>query len=56
MNIALLFILALKNTPLGVLTGYSFERLNFLHQIAGYTTVFESFIHTMYGCLLPLSA
>lgn len=29
--------LALKNTPLAFLTAYSYERLNCLHQIAGYT-------------------
>lgn len=31
--------LALKNTPLAILTAYSYERLNSLHQIAGYTTL-----------------
>ena len=31
--------LALKNTPLAILTAYSYERLNSLHRIAGYTTL-----------------
>ncbi|KAL2129389.1 hypothetical protein VTI74DRAFT_7847 [Chaetomium olivicolor] len=36
-NMALVVFLALKNTPLAFLTAYSYERLNCLHQIAGYT-------------------
>ena len=46
-NIAFIFFLALKNTPLGFLTSYSYERLNVLHQIAGYTTVLLSVLHSM---------
>ena len=37
--------LALKNTPLGFLVGYSYERLNILHQAAGYTTVIFTILH-----------
>ncbi|KAK4100057.1 hypothetical protein N658DRAFT_516945 [Parathielavia hyrcaniae] len=36
-NMVLVVFLALKNTPLAFLTAYSYERLNCLHQIAGYT-------------------
>ncbi|KAH8887715.1 hypothetical protein GQ53DRAFT_655205 [Thozetella sp. PMI_491] len=44
-NLALLIFLALKNTPLAVLTAYSYERLNCLHQIAGYTMFASMVIH-----------
>lgn len=44
-NIAFITFLALKNTPLAFLTAYSYERLNQLHQIGGYTTVTYIFIH-----------
>ncbi|KAK6580737.1 hypothetical protein PZA11_006973 [Diplocarpon coronariae] len=44
-NIALVTFLALKNTPLAFLTAYSYERLNILHQIAGYTTVLLILLH-----------
>ncbi|KAI9698500.1 MAG: hypothetical protein M1836_004081 [Candelina mexicana] len=44
-NIAFLFFLGMKNTPLGYLTGYSYERINGLHQIAGYTTVLLVILH-----------
>ncbi|KAK4126680.1 hypothetical protein N657DRAFT_566591 [Parathielavia appendiculata] len=36
-NLVLVVFLALKNTPLAFLTAYSYERLNCLHRIAGYT-------------------
>lgn len=38
-------LLAMKNTPLGFLSGWSYERLNILHQIAGYATVVHVIIH-----------
>jgi predicted ferric reductase len=44
-NIAFITFLALKNTPLAFLTAYSYERLNVLHQIGGYTTVTFVFLH-----------
>jgi predicted ferric reductase len=44
-NLALLTFLALKNTPLAILTSYSYERLHILHRAAGYTTVFFSLLH-----------
>ena len=44
-NIAFITLLALKNTPLAFLTSYSYERLNPLHQIGGYTTVTYVFLH-----------
>lgn len=44
-NIAFITFLALKNTPLAYLTAYSYERLNLLHQIAGYTTITYVFLH-----------
>ncbi|KAI1366206.1 ferric reductase NAD binding domain-containing protein [Xylaria arbuscula] len=37
--------LALKNTPLAILTAYSYERLNSLHRIAGYTTLVYTILH-----------
>lgn len=44
-NFVLVVFLALKNTPLAFLTAYSYERLNGLHQIAGYTAFLQSFLH-----------
>ncbi|KAI1639996.1 ferric reductase NAD binding domain-containing protein [Biscogniauxia mediterranea] len=44
-NMTFVIFLALKNTPLAFLTAYSYERLNGLHQIAGYTTLIQSIIH-----------
>ncbi|KAI4860823.1 ferric reductase NAD binding domain-containing protein [Hypoxylon rubiginosum] len=44
-NMALVVFLALKNTPLAFLTTYSYERLNVLHQIAGYTTMLFTILH-----------
>ncbi|GKT50949.1 ferric/cupric reductase transmembrane component 2 [Colletotrichum spaethianum] len=44
-NIAFLVFLALKNTPLAYLTAWSYERLNVLHQIAGYVTMGLIIVH-----------
>ncbi|KAI1805124.1 ferric reductase NAD binding domain-containing protein [Daldinia bambusicola] len=44
-NMVLVVFLALKNTPLAILTAYSYERLNVLHQIAGYTTLLYTILH-----------
>jgi len=44
-NMVLVILLALKNTPLAFLTAYSYERLNCLHQIAGYTMFSQMVIH-----------
>ncbi|KAF8250580.1 hypothetical protein K440DRAFT_653467 [Wilcoxina mikolae CBS 423.85] len=44
-NAALAFLLAMKNTPLSFLTGYSHERLNVLHRWIGRTIWFWSSIH-----------
>lgn len=46
-NIALITVLALKNTPLAFLTSYSYERLNILHQAAGYVTIAWTLIHAV---------
>ncbi|KAI9746545.1 MAG: hypothetical protein M1818_000258 [Claussenomyces sp. TS43310] len=46
-NIVLITLLALKNTPLAVLTGYSYERLNVFHQVAGYCTIIWSLCHAV---------
>ncbi|KAH8685737.1 ferric reductase like transmembrane component [Tricladium varicosporioides] len=46
-NITLITFLALKNTPLAFLTAYSYERLNILHRIAGYATVFFGILHAV---------
>lgn len=46
---ALVVFLALKNTPLAFLTAYSYERLNCLHQVAGYMMfVYMVFHATLY--------
>lgn len=39
--------MALKNTPLAFLTVYSYERLNILHQAAGYCTVIFAILHAV---------
>ncbi|KAK6070246.1 ferric reductase like transmembrane component [Seiridium cupressi] len=44
-NFTLVIFLALKNTPLAILTSYSYERLNPLHQIAGYATIVFMILH-----------
>jgi predicted ferric reductase len=46
-NVAFITFLALKNTPLAYLTAYSYERLNPLHQVAGYTTVTLALLHSI---------
>ncbi|OTA98741.1 hypothetical protein M426DRAFT_28159 [Hypoxylon sp. CI-4A] len=49
-NMVFVVFLALKNTPLAILTAYSYERLNILHQIAGYTTMLYAILHgSMYS-------
>ncbi|KAI1465918.1 ferric reductase NAD binding domain-containing protein [Daldinia caldariorum] len=44
-NMVLVVFLALKNTPLAIFTAYSYERLNVLHQTAGYTTLLYTILH-----------
>lgn len=44
-NFAFIVFLALKNTPLGWLTGYTYERLQYLHRTAGYATVLQMLLH-----------
>lgn len=44
-NFCFVVFLALKNTPLAFLSAYSYERLNGLHQIAGYTTFVHLVLH-----------
>ena len=44
-NLAFVVFLALKNTPLAFLTAYSYERLNCLHHIAGYTVFVYIILH-----------
>ena len=44
-NMVVLVVLALKNTPLALLTAWSYERLNVLHQVAGYMTVVCIIVH-----------
>ncbi|KAI3393953.1 hypothetical protein diail_3432 [Diaporthe ilicicola] len=44
-NFAIVVFLALKNTPLAFLSAYSYERLNGLHQIAGYTSFVYLILH-----------
>ncbi|KAK3935907.1 putative ferric reductase transmembrane component [Diplogelasinospora grovesii] len=47
-TMALLVFLALKNTPLAFLTAFSYERLNCLHQFAGYTMFFYMVLHAAF--------
>lgn len=44
-NLCLLVFLALKNTPLAFLTAYSYERLNCLHQVAGFCMFLWMVLH-----------
>lgn len=44
-NLFLTVFLSLKNTPFAYLTPYSYERINALHQIAGYTTFVWLILH-----------
>ncbi|PNH40907.1 hypothetical protein VD0004_g6122 [Verticillium dahliae] len=44
-NICLAVFLGLKNTPLGYLTTWSYERLNVIHQIVGYTAMAMTAVH-----------
>jgi predicted ferric reductase len=44
-NLVVVVFLSLKNTPLGYLTAWSYERINALHQIAGYTLMSLIIIH-----------
>ncbi|KAK5661684.1 hypothetical protein OQA88_9784 [Cercophora sp. LCS_1] len=60
-NLIFAVFLALKNTPLAFLTAYSYERLNCLHHIVGYTVftyvVLHASLYTAYfgnmGKLMP---
>ncbi|RDW64032.1 hypothetical protein BP5796_10534 [Coleophoma crateriformis] len=45
LNICFITFLALKNTPLAFLTIHSYEKLNCLHQIGGYTVVAFVIVH-----------
>lgn len=44
---AVVVFLAMKNTPLAILTPYSYERLNGLHRVAGYTTLAHTIVHAV---------
>lgn len=44
-NIGVVVFLALKNTPLGYLTPWSYERLNVLHRVSGVVTVLYVILH-----------
>jgi predicted ferric reductase len=46
-NLSLTVFLALKNTPLALLTAFPYERLNILHQTAGYCTVLSAMLHAI---------
>lgn len=50
-NICFITFLALKNTPLAYLTSYSYESLNPLHQVGGYTTVIYALLHAILQCV-----
>ncbi len=44
-NLCLVTFLSLRNTPLAFLTAYSYERLNILHRLSGYTLVVTGLMH-----------
>jgi predicted ferric reductase len=45
-NMPLLFLLSVKSNPLGVLTGFSHDKLNIHHRVVGFVTIAEAWIHT----------
>ncbi|KAH7266621.1 ferric reductase NAD binding domain-containing protein [Fusarium solani] len=45
-NLLIAIFLSLKNTPLAILTASSYERLNILHRVAGYTTLIFVIVHS----------
>lgn len=45
-NLLITIFLSLKNTPLAILTASSYERLNILHRVAGYTTLIFIIVHS----------
>ncbi|KAG5656270.1 hypothetical protein KAF25_004546 [Fusarium avenaceum] len=45
-NLLIVVLLSLKNTPVVILMISSYERLNILHRIAGYTTIIFAIVHT----------
>lgn len=49
-NMVIVVILSLKNTPLAFLVSLSYERLNPLHQVAGYATLIHVILHTACYC------
>ncbi|TVY92228.1 Ferric/cupric reductase transmembrane component, partial [Lachnellula willkommii] len=51
LNVCFITFLALKNTPLAFLTAYSYESLNPLHQIGGYTTITCALLHATLQCV-----
>lgn len=46
-NLVFVIFLSLKNTPLAILTAYSYEKLNFFHQVAGYSLIACTMSHTV---------
>ena len=45
MNLALVVFLGLKNTPLSPLAGKSYDSINVLHRVCGYTTILYMVLH-----------
>lgn len=46
-NLPLLYLLAAKNQPVKILTGFSYEALNFFHRRVGEWMCFQAFVHTV---------
>lgn len=44
-NLLIVVFLSLKNSPVFILIASSYERLNVLHRIAGYTTLLFAMVH-----------
>ncbi|KAK2777434.1 ferric reductase transmembrane component 5 [Colletotrichum kahawae] len=47
-NMALCVFFGLKNTPLAILSGHSYERLNYFHRLAGYAAVLQLLLHAIF--------
>ncbi|EFX01008.1 ferric reductase transmembrane component 5 [Grosmannia clavigera kw1407] len=50
-DFVLVVVLSMRNTPMGLLTGYTYERLQVLHRTAGYTAIFYMILHMILYCI-----
>ncbi|KAH6889671.1 hypothetical protein B0T10DRAFT_606198 [Thelonectria olida] len=47
-NITLAVFLGLRNSPLGILTSHTYNRLNVLHRVVGYTAIAQMILHAIF--------